>query len=164
MSLRLYDLSLEVEQLHTMLVEADPEVEQAIKDTLAGAADALAGKLEACAAVVRALELEAAAVEDEAKRLKSRAEARSNAAAKLKAAMLEAMQRCALDKVKGQRFTVSQARNPGALVVDDGVTIDASFYIPQPPKLDKAALKAAIAAGQTIPGARIEHGVSLRIR
>lgn len=64
--------------------------------------------------------------------------------------------------------TLSLRKNKPALVIDAEPEIPSEFFTPAPqppPALDKDALRAALAAGRTVPGAHLGNGsVSLAIR
>ncbi len=68
------------------------------------------------------------------------------------------------EKIVRPTATFTLAKRSPALVVDDESQIPARFFVPQRPKLDKAALKTA-AASEDIPGCHMTNGsVSLTIR
>lgn len=52
--------------------------------------------------------------------------------------------------------TLTLAKRPAQLRVDDEAAIPALYFRAGPPRLDKAALKAALAEGQAVPGATLE--------
>ena len=67
-------------------------------------------------------------------------------------------------------FTDGASRgNPGdagaGIVIEDEEGIPASYWKPQPPKLDRRGLLAALTAGQAVPGAHLGNGgVTLVVR
>lgn len=115
---------------------------------------------EACAKVVEGLTgdqilLEGIAVIDKdlsarRERIKKRADARR--------AMLEqALAIAELPSLELPAVTLVLAKRPQQMVVDDEATIPARFWEAGDPKLDKAALKDALMAGEAIPGARLNN-------
>lgn len=59
-------------------------------------------------------------------------------------------------KFKTARVTASVRKSPASVVIDDMKGIPEEFLVPQEPKVDKTALKAAIIGGAFINGAHIE--------
>lgn len=86
---------------------------------------------------------------------------------RLRAAIEQAMMACGLETMRLPSATLSMRKTPPALVVESEAEIPSEFFTPQPapaPKLDKDALKAALAERE-IPGARMTNGgVSLTVR
>jgi Siphovirus Gp157 len=75
------------------------------------------------------------------------------------------MERAQLRKIVQPEFTASLRRTPpGLLVLDEG-RIPKSFWRPQPAKLDRRAVLAALKAGQDINGAALDNGsMTLAVR
>ena len=85
--------------------------------------------------------------------------------------ILSAMDRAGIPTIKGPTATLSKRETAPAPVIEDESKIPARFFVEQPrpdPKLDKAALKEALAAlkpDEEIPGAHMSNGgLSLTIR
>lgn len=94
-------------------------------------------------------------------RRRNRAEARID---RLRAAIEQAMIIADEWSLRRPTKTLSLKRTPPTLVVDDESKLPAAFFVPQPPKLDRAALKDAAKTGN-VPGAHMTNGgVSLQIR
>ena len=75
------------------------------------------------------------------------------------------MERAQLRKIVEPDFSASLRRTPpGLLVLDEG-RIPTSFWRPQPAKLDRRAVLAALKAGQEINGAALDNGgMTLAVR
>jgi hypothetical protein len=68
------------------------------------------------------------------------------------------MERADIRKLTEPDFTASLRQvAPGLVLVDERV-IPEPFWKPQPPKLDRKGLLAALNAGQTVPGASLGNG------
>jgi hypothetical protein len=92
----------------------------------------------------------------------ARVEARAE---KKRTLVLAAMDDCAMRKLTAPDFTASVRPMPVSVAVLDERQIPAEFWAPQPPRLDKAAISAALKAGQEVAGARLDStGLSLSIR
>lgn len=91
----------------------------------------------------------------------------ANAAARrerIRAAIEQAMVLTEQPSLRLVSATVSVARRPPGLVISNEADIPARFWSPEPPKLDRKALLAALKAKQTIPGAGLDNGsVSLSV-
>ena len=80
------------------------------------------------------------------------------------------MERCGIKKFEGPMFTISVRTNPGAVMVIAPDMVPQCFWRtptpppPPEPTIDKAAIKAAIAAGGEVPGAYVEKGTRLEIK
>jgi hypothetical protein len=149
------------EHLRAEYLEADAET---LRDTLAG----LSSLPEALAQVIRSylddLALAAALgqrigdMQERLKRIEGRAE-------KKRAMVGAVMERAEIKKLAESDFTASLRAVPPALVVSDEAQIPEPFWKPQPPKLDKRGLLAALNAGQSVPGASLGNsGTTLSVR
>jgi hypothetical protein len=68
------------------------------------------------------------------------------------------MTRTELKKIEQPDFTVSVRATPRQLVIQDEKLIPEGFWVPQPPRLDRRRLNAALAADPNIPGAILDNG------
>lgn len=141
------------ERLKTEFPAAD---EQTLRDTLEG----LSSLPEAIAAVVRSylddLSLAAALgmrIEDMQERL-SRIEER---AGKKRELVTSVMERADIKKLAEPDFTASIRPSTPAVVVTDEGQIPQAYWRPQPPKLDRQGISAAMRSGTTVPGAALSN-------
>jgi len=164
----LYELAREYRTQAEALSDLDLPAE-VIADTMEGMAGDLEVKSNAVAFVVRNLESTADAIKEAEGKMAARRKAIENRAAHLKRYLLDSMQYAGVQKLSGPYFTIAVRENPAAVVVDAADLIPAEFMrwpdpVPPPPTVDKAAIKAAIQAGQDVPGVHLERGVRLEIR
>jgi hypothetical protein len=68
------------------------------------------------------------------------------------------MERAGIKKLTEPDFTASLREVPPGLVVTEEGKIPEGFWKPQPPKLDRKALLAALKAGQVLPGVVLGNG------
>jgi Siphovirus Gp157 len=74
---------------------------------------------------------------------------------KKRALVASVMERADIRKLTEPDFTASLRQVPPGLVVVDEREIPEPFWRPQPPKLDRKGLLAALNAGQAVPGAAL---------
>jgi hypothetical protein len=149
------------EQLRSEFPEADDD---ALRDTLEG----LSNLPEMLAAVLRShlddIALAAALrarISDMQKRL-SRIEGRAD---KKRGLVVSVMERADLRKITEPDFTVSIRPTSAPLVVTAEGDIPEAFWRPQPPKLDRKGLIAALNGGAEVPGAVLGNGgVTIAVR
>jgi hypothetical protein len=77
---------------------------------------------------------------------------------KKRALVAAVMERADIKKLTEADFTASLRQVPPGLVVLDERAIPEPFWKPQPPKLDRKGLLAALNGGQTVPGAALGNG------
>jgi hypothetical protein len=77
---------------------------------------------------------------------------------KKRALVASVMERADIKKLTEPDFTASLRQVPPGLVVVDERAIPDPFWRPQPPKLDRKGLLAALNAGQSVPGASLGNG------
>ena len=144
----------------------DPDIdEQAFMDTLEGIEGALEDKAEGYAKVIRTLEGDAAACDAESKRLRNKKQTIENNIKRMKTALQYAMETTGKTKFKTALFSFGIQKNPASVVIDHAGKVPANYWIPQPPELDKKAIKEALKAGEDLEGiAHLEQTESLRIR
>ena len=86
---------------------------------------------------------------------------------KKRALVASVMERAGMKKLAEPDFTASLREVPPGLVVTEEGKIPAPFWQPQPPKLDRRALIAALKAGEVVAGAALGNGsttLSVRTR
>lgn len=165
MNLSLYQLSTEFRAQAEKLADLDLD-EQTLRDTLEGMSGELEVKAKNVAAFCRDLEATAASIKDAEAQMKARRSAIENRAARLRKYLLDSMQYAGIHKVECPHFVLSIKTNPPAVEVFDESQVPAEFMKqpePPPPSIDKTAIKAAIKAGQEVPGCRLTQGHRLDI-
>ena len=159
----LYELT--EDYMNLLELAEDPDIdEQAFNDTLEGIDGALEDKAEGSAKVIRTLEGDAAACDAESKRLRNKKQTIENNIRRMKAALQYAMQATGKTKFKTALFSFGIQKNPASVVIDHAGKVPASYWIPQPPELDKKAIKAYIKENGDVDWAHLEQTESLRIR
>lgn len=172
MGMTLYDIDAQIAALDGA-AEDDMLIDQETGEliSVSQALDALRmereAKLENVACWVKNLSAEADAIREEENRLVKRRKAAETKAANLKAWLLAAMTRedGTTDKLKTGRVMVSVKKNPPSTVVDDEALLPWAYKtVKEIVAQDKAAIKAAILAGEEVPGAHLEYGRSVVIK
>ena len=148
---------MEYQYLRDRLKTEFPDVdEDTLRDTLEG----LSTLPEALAAVLRSYldDLTFAAalgmrINDMQERL-SRMEQRAD---KKREVVTSVMERADIKKLAEPDFTASLRPSPPAVVLTDEAQIPPAYWKPQPPKLDRQGISAALKAGATVPGALLSN-------
>ena len=172
MGMTLYDIDAQIAALDgaaedDMLIDAETGELISVSQALDALRMEREAKLENVACWVKNLSAEADAIREEENRLFKRRKAAETKAANLKAWLLAAMTRDdgTTDKLKTGRVMVSVKRNPPSTVVDDEALLPWAYKtVKQIVAQDKAAIKAAILAGEEVPGAHLEYGRSVVIK
>ena len=156
----LYEMSAAAMQLYELL-EAGEIDEQTVIDTMEniGAIE----KLESYVKIQRQLEAECAAFDAEIKRMTDRKYVIERHIDRLKAAQVDFMQATGQRKAEAGTFTLTLRENKAVKVLDESA-IPEVFWKPQPAKLDKAGIKDALKAGESVPGCEIETSFSVSAR
>lgn len=147
----------------------DPETGEILTDTAAldALADALDAKALAVAAHVRNLEAEAEAVKAAAKQMQERAARITKQAEHWRQYLTDNLLLAGVTEVKDARMQVRVKHNPPSVAVIDAQAIPAAYMrYPEPPPAapDKAAIKAAIQAGETVPGCQLIRAIKVEIK
>lgn len=172
MGMTLYDIDAQIAALDgaaedDMLIDAETGELISVSQALDALRMEREAKLENVACWVKNLCAEADAIREEENRLIKRRKAAETKAANLKAWLLAAMTRedGTTDKLKTGRVAVSVKRNPPSTVVDDEEMLPWAYTtVKQVVVQDKAAIKAALLAGEEVPGAHLEYGRSVIIK
>lgn len=143
----------------------DPDIDpQAFADTLEALGGELEIKADGYARVMKELEGRAAAMRYESKRLENGYKTIERNIDRMKHALQDSMVATDKRKFKTDLFSFSIRKNPASVVIDHATCIPPEFLIPQDPKIDKKAIKAAIDRGDDIKFAHLEQGESLIIK
>ncbi|MGM9924661.1 MAG: siphovirus Gp157 family protein [Bacillus sp. (in: firmicutes)] len=161
MTIRLYELNQQYNQLLEMAGDLDPQV---LKDTLESIKESIEDKAENTAKLIRSWEAEAKAIKEEEKRLAERRKSLEKRVDNTKAYLFEQMELAGMEKVKRPTLTISIANNPPSVQVIDPEKIPSFFMIEQEPKIDKKAILEALKNGTEIDGCTIKREKGLRIR
>ncbi|WP_108669518.1 siphovirus Gp157 family protein [Peribacillus acanthi] len=159
--MKLYEMTTHYRQLLDMAEELDPEVFQ---DTLEAIEEEIEDKAENVAKLIRTLDSDIEVIKAEEKRLADRRKALENKIVSVKTYLQEQMEIAGIDKVKRPTLTISIQNNPPSVSVLDESLIPSNFIIPQPGKISKKDILAALKEGQFIPGAEIIQSKGVRIR
>ena len=172
MGMTLYDIDAQIAALDgaaedDMLIDKETGELVSVAQALDSLRMEREAKIENVACWVKNLSAEADAIREEENRLAKRRKLAETKAANLKAWLLAAMTRedGTTDKLKTGRVVVSVKRNPPSTVVDDEALLPWAYKtVKQIVAQDKAAIKAAILAGEEVPGAHLEYGRSVMIK
>lgn len=159
----LYELTSEYLQLLEMAEDPDVDL-QTIADTMEAIGGEIEDKADGYARVMKQIEANAAGIKAEIDRLTARKTSMENNVKRMKESLQAAMEATGKKKFKTALFSFNIQKNPASLKIDDPEAVPESFLVPQPPKVDSAAIKDALKAGAVYDFAHLEQGESLRIR
>lgn len=159
----IYELTEAYRQL--LELAEDQYTDQAV---LADTMEALDGEIEAkadgYAKVITELNAKANMIKREEDRLADRRKAIENNVGRIKERLEKSM--IALDKrkIKTDLFSFNIQKNPPSLIIDKMDDVPDEFLIPQPSKVDNAAVKKALKDGEKFGWCHLAQTESLRIR
>lgn len=141
--------------------EDDP---QTLLDTLEGETE-LHEALLLVADRIMDLQSQATGVKSRIEDMTARKDRLEKSAETLRTVILQAMDTAGLKTVPGGCVTLSLRETAPKLIVSDEAAIPSDYWIPQPPKLDRKTLLAALKDKQDTPGAELSNGgISLAMR
>ena len=162
--MKLYEVVQEYRQQLDALAELDLDA-TTYSDTLESMDGDLKDKLRAVIAYSLDLEIEATGAAAASKRMKERADSLDNRVKWLREYALRAMEATGLPEISTDEWAAKVAKKPPAVVIADGVELPAEYIRTKvTTEPDKAALKAALAAGQVVPGVSLVAGHRIQIR
>jgi hypothetical protein len=153
-----------------LLADSDDIPPEVIRDTLEGLDGEIREKSVSVAHFIRNCESTAEAIEEAAQQMLARAKRLKSRAQSVNDYLLFQLQAAGISKVESPYFTLQVKKNPPAVVIDSENLIPAKFMrtpapLPPPkPAPDKAAIAAAIKAGEEVPGAHSAQGERLEIK
>lgn len=159
--MKLYELTQSYNQVLDMAEELD---QQTLLDTLESIQDSIEDKVENTAKLAKTFEAYAKAIKEEEDRLSTRRKASENKVTSIKKYLQEQLELAGIKNIKRPTITVAIRNNPASVKVLDETLIPTEYLVPQPPKVDKKAILAALKNGQTIPGVELTQGKGLQIR
>jgi len=155
------------QQMKLKLLGTFPDLDdETLVDTLEGLTDLH----EIIAEVIRSALVDEAMVGGLKQRLsdmKARLERLDARAKKKKALVLGAMGEAEIKKLSQPDFTASVRKGQGGVDIVCEDEIPEAYWLPQPPKLDRLELRAALKAGNVIPGANLKPShptLSVRVK
>jgi predicted transcriptional regulator len=158
--LSLYHITEEILTLESMSDGTDEEVETRLGEFLG---ELLPAKVENYAKFMRTLELEAEAFKAEEKRLKERRQSLEKFRERMMSSLKDSMEVLECRELKAGVFTARLANSPAYAAILNQHEVPMRFKVIEE-KIDKAALKAALKAGETVPGAELRQGKHVRIK
>jgi hypothetical protein len=157
----LYELTNDFQELLDLIQQG--EFDQAtLADTLEGITGEIEIKADGYAKVIKEIEGNVLTIKAEIDRLSGKKSTLDNSIKSLKQSLEMAMRTTGKTKFKTDLFSFNIAKNPASLVITGEVPTE--FYIPQPPKIDNAAIKEKLKDGEFLGFAKLEQGESLRIK
>lgn len=135
--------------------------EQTKCDTLEGMG--LEEKLKAYACIIRQLELDVDSFKEEEERLHKRRKTIEGKIQWMEKRVLDYMQASGESAKKVGSFRIRVTSGKAAQIVNEEL-LNRAYFIPQPPKLDKAAVREDLLAGKEVPGAVLSESQGVTIR
>jgi len=162
----LYQLAAEYRDAAERMADLDLPAE-VIADTLEGLAGDIEVKATNTAQMVRNIETLAEQIKAAEKAMAERRKALESRADWLRSYLLDNMAAAGISKVESPWFSLTVRQNPPSVALDDVSLIPTDYWRvlpPPPPVIDRVAIRAAIEAGQDVPGARVVRGQRLEIK
>lgn len=160
MSMSLFEMTEQARYLYNLLENEEID-NQTLEDTLEsiGANE----KLESYTYIQKQFEADLAAYKNEKERIEKKMKTCQNAIERMKSAVLEFMNVTGQKKAKAGTFDLSIRAFESVNITDES-KISEEWLKPQPPKIDKAAIKKALKEGMSVDGAEIVKKDSLIVR
>jgi hypothetical protein len=164
--LSLYQIAAEHRAMVDRLTDVQDDA-QTIADTIEAESYPLEVKAQNVAYAIKNLDATAAAIKQAEAEMAARRKAIENRAAHLREYTKTCMEIAGMSKIECPHFALTIKKNPAAVDIFEPGLIPAEFMKqPEPPPAapDKTAIKAALQAGQDVPGALLAQGTRLEIR
>ena len=117
-------------------------------------------KIRNIACYIKNLRSDAAQYDEEAKTFAARKKAAQTKADSLTAYLSSMLNG---EKVKDKEYAISWRKSESVNITDDSLLPD-TYLVPQPPKVDKAGIKAALKAGTAVTGAELAEKNNIQIK
>ena len=159
----LYELT--GQYLELLELAEDPDIDpDVIRDTMEGLDGEVEVKAEGYAKIIKSLEADVAGYKAEAERLNARRKTIENRIESMKRALQNSMTVTGKTKFKTPLFSFAVQKNPVSMRILDESRVPERFLIPQPAKIDNAAVKDWLKDGGECDWAELYQTESLRIR
>lgn len=158
----LYDLTGQALQLMELAEEGQLD-QGIINDTLEGVEFEIEEKADCYAKIISEINGEVDTIDAEIKRLTARKNTKKNNIIALKKNLEGAMITLGKTKFKTALNSFGIQKNPASVNIVDEAAIPQEFYVVQPPKLDKTAVKEHLKTNE-VEWANLQQTESLRIR
>lgn len=156
----LYEMTVNASKLYDLLLMGEID-EQTFNDTLESiGADE---KINSYCEIINQFKADMKSLKDEINRLTERKNNCENAIERMKSALDEFMKASGKTKEKTDKFTIYYRDTQSVNILDEDELPD-EYLIPQPPKIDKKAISAAIKDGEKVAGAELVTKSSINIR
>lgn len=164
MKARLFELADAYNRLFDLALDENVDL-AAVEEGLQAVEGAMEEKVKNCIGLLRELEARRAAFRHEADRLTRQARFLDNRIKGIQGMCVQALDAAGKRKVITDYGTMRVQNNPPALSYDEGA-LGAEWFdeIPARRAVAKERLKAALKAGEQVPGAQLVQGRGLRIR
>jgi Siphovirus Gp157. len=164
--LKLYEI--EQSYLAALDIFTDPENE-IMPEVAADTLEAIEGEFELkavrVAAFAKQMEAEADAIKAAIEGMDKRRKALENRAKWLKDYVKQGMETLGFKKLESPWFVASVQKNPASVDILNAEAIPSEFkHNVIEIRIDKAAIKTALASGQNVPGAKLTNGTRLAIK
>lgn len=157
----LYEMTAQAQALRDML-DNDEIDEQTFTDTLE--AIGTEDKVNSYCQIIRELDGDNTAIKAEIERLKKRIEHNTASIDRMKQALDGFMTASGKSKEKTPFFTVSYRHSQSVDILNESDIPQAYIKVKTETAPDKAAIKAALKAGETVPGCQLKDTESIQIR
>ena len=164
--LSLYAIATEHRAMVERLMDTQDDA-RAIADTIEAESYPLEIKAQNVAYAIKNLDATAAAIKQAEAEMAARRKAAEKRAEHLREYAKTCMEVAGVSKIECPHFALTIKRNPAAVDIFEPSLIPVEFMKqPEPPPAtpDKVSIKAALQAGQDVPGALLAQGTRLEIR
>lgn len=160
---------------YRQIIEMSGDLEEAaFKDTLESIEEPLGMKMANYVKVIRAIEADIDAIDKESKRLAEFKASKKKTIERLKNVLLDSVEIVGEEtNTGGKRFVIYDdpfvkmlwsQKSPPKINILDETKIPKKYYVPQPKKLDSAAILAALKDNKKVRGVEIQQLVGVRYK
>ena len=148
------------------LAENDDLPADVISDTIEGMSEGFESKAIALYQVTEEMDADTLVLDDMIAKLQGRKKHIQNKQKSMRSYLLESMQHTGITNISCPYFTISLAKTPAKLIIDDEDNIPDSFIgIKTTVSPDKKAIAAALKGGEDVPGCHMsDQGETIRIK
>lgn len=162
----LFDLAAEYREAADKLAELDLP-DEVVRDTLESLSGDLSAKATNIAAMCANWAALVAQIRDAEQRMAERRRKLEQRAERVRGYLLDAMLYAGIERIDSPHFALAVKSNPPSVEVDDARQLPPEYLrTPEPaaPEPDKARIRAALASGHDVPGARLVQTRRIDIR